>query len=256
MSSLDGAFAYSQARLQARLGSRPSAADWQRMRATRDLASLLQAAAALPLLAGARGLTTQSNAHGAELALRRSWIETVDEISAWQPARWRDAMLWMRWLPYLPALDKLARGGRPPDWMRTDPLLGPIVAVDPRLRGAALKRSEFGPLADGFGASPDVSSAWLRHWRAIWPMTDALPALEKLVGDVDALCREIAVAPPSAATEDALSRLDRRLLRSLRHNPLSPVAVIAYLCMAALDLGRLRGAIAVRALRTAPEVAA
>jgi hypothetical protein len=256
MTSLDGAFAYSQARIQARLGARPSGDDWQRIRATRDFATLLQAASATPLLAATHGLSAQSNVHDAERALRGRWIDGVEEVAAWQRPDWREAMLWMRWLPYLPSLDKLARAGRPPDWMRTDALLGPIVAVDPRLRGATLKRTELAPLADGFGASPDVGSAWLQHWRSTWPAAEATSALDKMVRDIALQCRELAAAPPSATSENLLARLDRRLLGALRRNPLSPVAAVAFLGLTALDLARLRGAVAVRSLRFTYEGAA
>ena len=257
MNRPDCAFAYSQVRLQARLGTRPTAGDWQRMHATRDLGALLQLAGASALATWTQGLTARSPVHDAEQQLRRHWLASVDEVASWQPSGWRSAVEWLRWLPYLPALEKLARAGKSPDWMRSDPVLGPIVAEDPRLRAASLKRTDFAPLAAGFSTPPDVAGAWLGHWRRLWPAgAGAAKALERLVSQVAAHRRELADAPESAASASVRARLDRRLLSAFRRNPLSPVATVAYLGMAAFDLASLRGAVAVRALRAAGEDAA
>jgi ribonuclease Y len=56
-----------------------------------------------------------------------------------------------------------------------------------------------------------------------------------------------------STSEDARERFARTLLKAFRRNPLSPVATVAWLGLAALDLAQLRGAIAVRALRTSPQ---
>jgi hypothetical protein len=257
MNHPDCAFAYSQARLQARLGARPTAADWQRMHAARDLAALLQLAGTSALAAWTQGLTARSPVHDAEQQLRRHWVACVAEVASWQPSGWRSAVEWLRWLPWLPALEKLARAGKSPDWMRSDPLLGPIVAEDPRQRAASLKRTACAPLAAGFGASPDVAGAWLGHWRRLWPAdASAAQELERLVRHLAAHRRELADAPESVASAGVRARLDRRLLSAFRRNPLSPVATVAYLGIAAVDLASLRGAVAIRALRSASEDAA
>jgi len=250
MTRTDCAFGYSQARLQARLGARPTEADWQRIRATRNLGTLLQAAGTSSLGAWTQGLDARSEVHELERRLRLNWTEQVDSVAAWQPPAWRRAVAWMRWLPYLPGLAKLARGGRAPDWMRTDPVLGPIVALEPRQRADALGRTAMAPLLAGFATPADVPGAWLRHWRSLWPDgTAALPALERLLRQVTAHRRELAALPEAANSEEAQARLDRRLLAALRRNPLSPIVTIAYLALAAIDLARLRGAAAFVALR-------
>jgi len=257
MNRPDCAFAYSQVRLQARLGTRPTAGDWQRMHATRDLGALLQLADTSALATWTQGLTARSPVHDAEQQLRRHWLASVDEVASWQPSGWRSAVEWLRWLPWLPALEKLARAGKSPDWMRSDPVLGPIVAEDPRQRAASLKRTAFAPLAAGFGTPPDVAGAWLGHWRSLWPAdAGAAQALDGLVRQVAAHRRELADAPESAASTGFRARLDHRLLSAFRRNPLSPVATVAFLGMAALDLASLRGAVAIRALRSASEDAA
>jgi len=257
MSRPDCAFAFSQARLQSRLGSRPTAADWQRMQASRDLGGLLQTAGTTALAPWTQDLTARTPVHEAEQKLRRRWLAQVDEVAAWQPAAWRDAIAWLRWLPYLPSLQKLARGGKSPEWMRSDPVLGPVVAEDPRQRAASLQRTAFAPLAAGFAprsASPDVTGAWLRHWRSLWPLRAPNElSLERVLKQVLAARAEIAAAPESAASNAALDRLERRLLVAFRRNPLSPVATVAWLGLAALDLMQMRGSVALRALHGASE---
>jgi hypothetical protein len=254
MSRPDCAFAFSQARLQARLGSRPTAADWQRLHATRDLGGLLQTAGTTALAPWTRDLTTSTPVHEAERKLRRRWLACVDEVTPWQPAAWRDAVAWLRWLPYLPALQKLARGGKSPEWMRSDPVLGPIVAEDPRQRAASLQHMAFAPLAAGFAVPPDVAGAWLRHWRKLWPAHERnAQAVERVLTQVIASRAEIAAAAESAASSATLGRLERRLLVAFRRNPLSPVATIAWLGLTALDLMQVRGSVALRALPGADE---
>jgi hypothetical protein len=254
MNHPDCAFAYSQARLQARFGARPGVADWQRVDAARDLAVLLQTSGATSLAPWTHELTTRMTAHEAERKLRAQWLARVDEVAAWQPPRWRAAIDWLRWLPYLPSLEKLARGGKSPAWMRNDPVLGPIVAEDPRQRASSLARTGFAPLAPGFTAPPNVTQAWLKHWRALWPKEAArMPALERLVRQVAALRDDLASAPAGTASASLLARFERRLIATFRRHPLSAVATIAFLGLAALDLTHLRGAVAVHALRSVGE---
>ena len=257
MSHPDCAFAYSQARLQARLGARLGAADWQRLHATRDLGALLQGAGNTSLAHWTRELDARTTVHVAERTLRRRWLASVDEIAAWQPAPWRAAIAWLRWLAYLPALEKLARGGKASEWMRGDPLLGPIAAEDLRQRAASVARSPCAPLAGGFQAPVDVTGAWLRHWRTLWPGHDvAAAALERVLREVARARDSIASAPAGASSSASFARLEKRLLVAFRRNPLSPVTSVAWLSLAALDMLQLRGATALRALHVTHESSA
>jgi hypothetical protein len=52
-----------------------------------------------------------------------------------------------------------------------------------------------------------------------------------------------------------MQSLERRLERVFRQHPLSAAAGAAYVCLMQLDLQRLRGLLAVRALRDAPVAA-
>jgi hypothetical protein len=253
MSGADLRFAYSQARLQARLGARPGSDDWQHYAATRDLGALLQLLRGTALARWIDRLPARPGVHEIERRLRSEWLAAVDEVAAWQPAPWRAGTAWLRWLPYLPPLQKLARGGRPPAWMRGDAVLGSIVAREPRERAAVLARGPLRPLEAGFGATPDVAGAWLRHWRELWPRDPAASrSLASLLRTVVAHLARIHEAPEGATSDDVLRSLERRLVLFLRRHPLSPATAVAYLGLLSLDLRRLRGALSVRSLRENP----
>jgi len=250
MGRADTRFGYSQARMQARHGSRPSAADWSHVAATADLGALLQVLRGSPVGRWTGRLGNRPGVHDIERRLREEWLRSVDEVAAWQPESWREAVRWLRWIVYLPALQKLARGGRPPAWTRDDAVLGPIVARDPRERAEALRRTPLGPLSAGFTASPDTAGAWIRHWRQLWPPRGAARRpLESMVGEVGRLQSQLAALPATARADEVLGAFERRLNLVFRRNPLSPSAAVAHLGLLALDLRRIRGALATRALR-------
>ena len=256
MSGTDLAYGYAQARLQARFSSRPVASDWQHIAATRDLGAVLQIARGSSLARWTSRLPTRPGIHEIERRLRDEWLRAVDEVADWQPEQWREGTRWMRWITYLPALQKPARGGRAPAWMRADPVLGPIVARDPRERAAALAQTPLAPLATGFTEPPDVRGAWTRHWQSLWPDDRAARApLERLLRAVCEHRARRAAAPDEATSQDSLQFLAQQLKALFRRHPLSPVAAAAYLGLVALELRQLRGALAVRALREAPVAA-
>lgn len=250
MSPIESGFAYSQPRLQARYGARPSAAEWNHVAATADLGALLQVLRASSFAHWTDRMGPRPRLHDVDLRLREEWLEGVDEVASWQPERWRDAIRWMRWIVYLPSLQKLARGGRAPAWMRDEPVLGPIVARDPRERAAALKRTSLAPLVTGFAAPFDVAAEWVRQWRQLWPTDYTRRApLEALLRGIARQRSRLASLPDGARSSDSLRDLERRLEQTFRRNPLSPGAAVAYLGLLALDLRRIRGALATRALR-------
>lgn len=255
MSHIDPAFAFAQARLQARYGARPGAADWNHIAATADLGALLQVLRNSPLARWMSRIGPRPGVHDIERRLREEWMRGVDEIAAWQPAPWRESVRWLRWVVYLPSLQKIARGGRARAWMREDPVLGPIVAREARERAAALRRSPLAPLAAGFAPPHDVGTAWTRHWRRLWPAHDPGRApLESLLRATAQQRDALARLADGAQSAEALRGLERRFQLGFRRNPLSPAAAVAYLGLLALDLRRLRGALATRALRDAGAV--
>jgi len=253
MSRTDLSFGFAQARLQSRFGERPVASDWQHLEATRDLGAVLQVLRAGRLARWTSRIAARPGVHEVERRLREEWMQAVDEVAAWQPEHWRDGTRWMRWITYLPALQKLARGGRVPAWMRADPVLGPIVAREPRERGPALADTPLAPLAAGFADPPDVAREWAAHWQSLWPRdAPARAPLAQIVAAIRANRQRLAEAPPGATSRDALASLERRLQLIFRRHPLSAAATAAYVCLMMLDVQRLRGLLAVRALRDAP----
>jgi hypothetical protein len=257
MGRTDLSFAFAQARLQSRFGERPVASDWQHLEATRDLGAVLQILRAGKLARWTSRFATRPGVHEIERRLREEWMSAVDEVAAWQPDDWREGTRWMRWITYLPSLQKLARGGRAPAWMRADPVLGPIVAREPRERAATLAGTPLAPLAAGFTTPPDVARAWASHWQTLWPRNArAREPLLQLVAVMRHHRERLAEAPPEATSRDSLQSLERDLERMVRRNPLTPAATAAFVCLTMLELQRLRGLLAVRSLREAAAVAA
>jgi hypothetical protein len=243
----DGSFGYAQARVQARLGQRVSAADLQRARGARELSAYLQHVRSTGLARRVARVAPGMDVHEVERRLRDEWRATVEEVAWWLPAPWRPPTLWLRWLPYLPALQKLARGGRAAAWTREDGVLARIIAAEPGRRAGVLGGTALEPLQAAVAAHGEVGQGWLAHWRALWPAdAEARSGLDRLVGDVIDATTVLAELGPEAHSEETLARLDRRLLRALRRHPLSPVAAVAFLGLEALDQLELRGAVVAR----------
>ncbi|MCJ7452145.1 MAG: hypothetical protein MUO39_06680 [Steroidobacteraceae bacterium] len=250
MGRIDTRYAYSQARLQARYGARPSSADWSLVAATADLGALLQVLRGSSLGRWTARLGDRPHVHEIEQRLREQWLHDVDEVARWQPDPWRDGVRWLRWIVYLPALQKIARGGRPPIWMRVDPVLAPIVAREPRDRSSALQGTALAPLAVGFDEPADTAGAWTRRWRQLWPSRQAARRpLELLLGEATRTRTRLAELPATTRANETLKLLERRMELAFRRNPLSPAAAAAYLGLLALDMSRIRGALATRALQ-------
>jgi hypothetical protein len=250
MSRIDTRYAFSQARLQARYGARPSSADWSLVAATADLGALVQVLRGSPLGRWTMRLGDRPGVHEIERRLREEWLRDVDEVAGWQPGPWRDGVRWLRWIVYLPALQKLARGGRPPNWTRVDPVLAPILAREPQDRSSALQETALAPLAAGFDGQADTDGAWARRWKELWPSQHAAwRPLELLLGEATRTRARLAELPAATRADETLKLLERRLELAFRRNPLSPAAAVAYLGLLALDLRRIRGALATRALQ-------
>jgi hypothetical protein len=250
MGRLDTRYAYSQSRLQARYGARPSSADWSLVAATAELGALLQVLRGSSLGRWTVRLGDRPRVHEIERRLREQWLCDVDEVAGWQPGPWRDGVHWLRWIVYLPALQKIARGGRPPTWTRIDPVLAPIVAREPRDRRSALQGTALASLAVGFDAPADTLAAWTRRWRQLWPSHQAARRpLELLLGEATRTRTRLAELPAATRANETLELLERRLELAFRRNPLSPATAATYLGLLALDMRRIRGALATRALR-------
>jgi hypothetical protein len=252
-----GTFAYAQARLQARVGERLRArADLERAHATRDLGAVLQVLRTTAYAPRVARLAAGMDAHELERRLRDEWAASVEEVARWVPVGWQPAIRWLRWLPFLPALQKLARAGRVPGWLRTDPVLGRVVAAAPAERAQSLAGTALAPLASALqGATGDAVGAWFVHWRSSWP-ADATAArgLLRVAAAVARHVGDLGDLPAAVSSRESRSQLDARLLRLFRRSPGSPVAAVAWLGLDALDLLELRGAVLSRA--ALPQVAA
>ncbi len=234
--------------MQARLGQRVQPEDLRRARAAGDLPAYLQQVRTTSLARHVARIAPGMDVHEVERRLRGEWGATVEEVARWLPAQWRAATLWLRWLPYLAALQKLARGGRAAVWTREDAVLARIIAVEPGSRAGILGGTALQPLQSAIADHGDVTEAWLTHWRSLWPADAAsVHALERLVGEVGTAAETLRMATPQSSSEEALRVLARRLLRAFRRHPLSPVAAYAFLGLEALDQHELRGAITMRA---------
>jgi hypothetical protein len=246
---MSGHFAYAQTRLQARLAEIPDAGQVQQTLAARDLASLLATVRATAQRRYVARLAPGMDAHELERHLRGEWMALVDEVARWQPAAWFAAVSWLRWLPSLPLLQKVARGGRPPAWARSDPVLGRAITRESAPQGSVTGAAPWRALRTALAAeNGDVRAAWVTHWRASWPHDrQAAIALERIVRDV-AACDAALREPASRDSHEPQRVLAQRLRRSFRRNPSSPAAAVALLGLEGLGLLALRGGVLRRAV--------
>lgn len=217
---------YAQARMQARHGQRLDARAWGELCAQRDLAPFLAAARRTGLAHWLNELGEYAPGEVLELALRRRWYGLAAELAHWLPAAWGPALAAAAGLIDRPIGAWLASAHPPRDWM---------ARLDPALPEAA--------------AQADSIRAWVAHWRRLWPPLDAADrsALERLCQALQAHVAEFADLPPEAAdAARGLLALDAR--RWFREFALTPAAAFAFLLLQALELERLRGELAIRAL--------
>jgi len=233
---------YAQARVQARLGDRPSEPFWRELEAGREFPHLLDWARSSALAEAVSALGGDVGVHALETRLRRHWVETCEEVASWYPAFARESMRWLQWLPFLPALAWLAQDKPPPPWMQEDPVLRPVaLAADPEERTARLGESELTPLVPAFAAKGDLAAAWHRHWRDCWPDADqrALVRLEQAIASL-LPGAEGGTGPAFDALVDAAAT---DALRLFRRHVCSPVAGLCLLLLLWLDHLRLRAAL-------------
>lgn len=225
-------FAYAQARVQARLGSRLSPAAWRILESSRTLAQYLHAARATSLAPRLAHFLPDTPVHEIEGSLRREWRAAVAEAARWVPQRWRPLVEWTARLPDLPAEAYLSGGGHEQDWMRGRGLNETDGAV-------AGQRPDGGPSAGHL------------------PSGTARRAETAAIEDVARLLRRHVEArrDPRLGRDqlDALAaRLERDCARLLRRHRQQPAAVLCHLMISGLELWRLRGGLVVRALGGPP----
>ena len=241
-------FAYVQVRLQARHGARPDEALWRSLQGTSDFANYLQLARHTPLQSWVRTLDPGQSSDEIEAELRRLFRRHVDEVAGWVPPAWRPAVVWVRRLPDLPALQHLLSGEPVPAWLQDDAELRDMgcLAIDSRLE--AMQHSDCNVFLMASQTGESLTDAWLNHWRRLWPGTARQnQALEKLA---DSLHRYLRVlqADSCESVQTRCEVLHVQLVGAFRRYSFQPAAVFSSLALTALELARLRGDLLVRQL--------
>jgi hypothetical protein len=226
---------YAFARIAARHGQRPGAAQWHRIEHARTFAALQDATRGTPLERLTGGLAPDADAHAVEARLRRQWRALVDEVASWMPDAWRGAVLWCAVVPDLAVLAHAARNGPRWSWMDDDALYRDLAFVAPSAT------SPFAPLAGAWSAPETLGAAWHREFRGRVPPAEAgpLPELERSIAKHLAAFAESDVDDGTALRR----RFDESLAALFRRAVLTPAAAFAFLAMALVDLERLRGEI-------------
>jgi hypothetical protein len=241
--SSSAAFAYMQARLQARLGETLDTAGWAALASAVHLTTFLERARETRLRPWVAGFSASSSVHEIESGLRGQLRRLIDEVAGWLPGDWAAATRWVKILVDLPAWTYLMRGEPVLAWMRDDPVLGDLAIDDPIGRRQALMQGEAGLLVRAWEAGEPLHLTWLREWRRRWPPTTQGEAarLNQLVALLDAQLKAL-------MTWEQRRALRARLVHALHQGLLQPAAAFAYLAIVALDLERLRAELVSRAL--------
>jgi hypothetical protein len=241
-----GSLEYAQARLHARLGRRPGEGDWRRIEVLRELPATIEALRRSALGEWVAGLGERPDAHDVEAVLRAHWRRRVEEVASWVAPEWSEALRWAGWLPELPVLDHLARGGRAFDWMDRDPVYRDLRGRGPESWPPGSPAAQLRPLGPAWTDPDALPAVWFAHWRALLPASAAGTMLESLAQTLRAHVGEFIAA--QAGDGLPLRRaLAARLMFLLRRSALDPVQPFVFLALWALDLERLRGELVRRA---------
>lgn len=246
-------YAYTQARLQARHGMRLDASDWHRLEAQQSLANYLHIARQTTARPWVLGLHVTDSIHTMEHLLSTQFRQYITLVANWLPAAWRPAVRWVAVLDDLPAIQHLLHGEEPPVWMAKEQHLSDLAGASQQHVLRAMSSSEYAPLVRSWQQHARLSQGWLEHWMSLWP-NDAWakrPALTKLTA---LLQQALAVSTDTSIAAHRRSReqLTARLAMMFRQHTEQPAAVFIHLALLALDLERLRGGIARRAIFAEP----
>lgn len=241
-------FAYAQARIQARHGMRPQEAVWRRLASSGDLVSFLQAARGTPLRPWIDGIQSAPGSHAIELHLRRQFRGYVEDVARWLPANWRAPVLWIRYLPDLPALQQLLKDETVPAWLREDPDLGKFVGGDHAGSAGLLRSTELACLADANSQNIPLYLAWFEHWRRLWPGGQSVHAGLLALARIIQNHIHAELKAPLSSDSDHREWLAAGLNSVFRRYSFEPAAACAHLGLVALDLQRLRAELVRRAL--------
>jgi hypothetical protein len=240
--------AYAQARMQARFGARPPEATWQALSAITAFRGFLEQARATALQSWLHNLSPIATRDDIERLLRVNLCARIEEVARWLPPAQRPALRWTGILVDLPAIAHLLRGGEPQAWMRDEPALKSLAAVDAAQRAATLAQGDTAPLMR-VAKEDSLPDRWLGEWRRRLPRLPARERdhLERLVRLVRALLAQSAARSVDGqwAHDSAEPRraLEARLAFEFRRRFLEPAAAYACLLLAASEFTRIRGAL-------------
>ncbi len=242
-------FEYVQARLQAKYAERPSESVWGQLEAAQGFSAYLEAARTRVPRPWLENLSTGSDVHDVEHSVRGTLYTSIEQTARWVPAPWSEAVLWLQWLVYLPALGYLLEGGAVLAWMREGHRLRPYLNDAPSARKAALIGAGAACLVDAWESRHGLVAGWLDGWRASWPRDCAehLAPLQALTVLTASHLRHFADLSADGAWP-ARRGLAHRLELMFRRHAMTPAAVFAALALLALDLERLRGGLVQRVL--------
>ncbi len=245
----DADFAYPQARIQARHGTRLTELEWRRLNATHDVTQYLHVLRSTSRARWVERIAPDMSSHMLEARLRSEWREYVREIARFEPEAWRSAVAWAAFLVDLPVIDHLLRGGVVHSWMAEDEIYAPWCSTDVHERERAFEASPVAALLREARTGISAPRAWLVVWRRLWPRVfpehvRGLEAILRTVGEHAATLRE------SVAESSFELRIDlkQRLGTLFRRHVETVAAAVAHLFLEALDLERLRAGLVRRLL--------
>lgn len=245
--------AYAQVRMQSRHGARAPHSAWQRLGALTDYRAFLEQARLSGLKSWLSNVSPISQPHELERLLRDQWRARLGELTRWLPRPYAPVLAWSATLPLLPALAYLLRGEPAYPWMLDEPALKTLAAAEPGQRLMLLAQTEFAPLTHE-PSDLALLDRWLRVWQRRLP-----PITARERQQVAALVRLLQTQRQGVVPGTATVPLDTRaawaarrafqgkVLSHFRRGFLAASGVLAYVVLEALELERVRAALATRA---------
>jgi hypothetical protein len=226
------AFAYLQARLQARHGQRLDEHGWHRLEMVMPYRLFLRNARETTLASWLQTVSEQDEPALLEQRLRETLQQTILDLGHWSPPPWQEAIRWTRHLWLLPAWQHRWRG---------EPLPPGLTLPD----DAALQTLE-----SAWRDGTPLLEGWLLHWQKLWPKQHNKESrtLEQLLLILQQHRQLFGALPDPNAARQARLLLQQKLREHFRRASGMPAAIFTYLALLALDWERLRGNLLVRAL--------
>ncbi|MEO5378032.1 MAG: V-type ATPase subunit [Magnetococcus sp. DMHC-6] len=254
---IENGFQYAQPRLHARHGSRLDDGTWQQLLAIDSYALFLKHARQTALAPWLQNIGSQSDIYTIERVLREQFRHYTMEVASWLPVAWRPATQWIGHLPDLPFVTYLAEnptvdGHLLLPWMREDRLLSILTQAEMPEGERGAKMGQTGLLLTllfSVRAGKKVGSAWLSHWRSLWPESGPWSKpLEGLIAQVERHVSVFGTLEKTSTAQAARVELRRQLQLGFRRHTFQPAGVFIHLGLVALELEMLRGGLAKRRL--------